>query len=278
MALGWDYGSNIVDITYHSLAMNMRNTTESRAYGLDCYNPTDANTRDIQVRNSIDSGVPVLVLGGRGVPEWSIVLGYEIEDGIVKFFGRSYCDEGAADDELYTENRYALTKNYPGEGLIKLFDKSCDPLLPLEALRISLETCLEMFKPHEKFGYDAYNRMIQSFEENKFVTDWNSEGIIYTILINLTDARRAAYIYLNENAELLAGENKKKLLTTSSLYRDMFNTLMELKDEDDFDRGIITASEQTRNKYAAKLRSCLERERQAHGIIREILDNWQIIK
>ena len=50
--------------------------------------------------------------------------------------------------------------------------------------------------------------------------------------------------------------------------------LMSLKEEDNFDRNVIVNSKQTRDKYAAKLRSCVELERQAHGMIREILANW----
>lgn len=50
----------------------------------------------------------------------------------------------------------------------------------------------------------AYNKMIESFENNLFESQWNSEGDICTIIENLADARHAASIYLNENSRLLS--------------------------------------------------------------------------
>ena len=61
-----------------------------------------------------------------------------------------------------------------------------------------------MFKPHDNLGYSAYNKMIESFENNLFESQWNSEGDVCTIIENLADARRAASIYLNENSRLLS--------------------------------------------------------------------------
>lgn len=272
MCYGWDFGSNIVNTSYCSLGITAENNAPL-AFGMECYDPTDESTRDAQVCDSIDSGIPVLVLDGRGEPEWSIILGYERSDNGVKFFGRSYFDADAPADECFTDNQYTLMDHYPGCGP-KLY-RSCEPTSPLDALKCSLETCLAMFQPHEKFGYGAYNKMIESFENNHFKSDWNSEGNIDAILITLTDARRAAYMYLNENAELLNGENKKRMLLTASLYQEMFRTLESIIHDEDFNHSAIQQCEQTRKRFADRLRKCVELEQKAHDFVQELLSNWQ---
>ncbi|MDR0286355.1 MAG: hypothetical protein LBI03_01410 [Clostridiales bacterium] len=153
----------------------------------------------------------------------------------------------------------------------------------LAAFKISLEACLEMFAPNEKFGYGAYDMMIKSFMDNKFVSDWHGDGDIYTIFITLTDARRAAYIYLEEMANLLQGESKNDLLTVSVLYKNMFDIFYGLVNDYDFGEPLkrlethsfLTDSEEIRINIAEKLRRCKKLEYKAHDIIKRILENWE---
>ena len=291
MAYGWDPGSNIVNITYAHLGINS-DKNANRHYGIndkpiDMDKTTDEE-REVMARESIDAGVPVLVLGSRGPAEWGVLLGYEKSPDGFKYFGRSYFDDEyydyvAAANEIFTDNKYVLACNFPKKERQmfwgKLFNDSCEPSPALDALRVSLETCLEMFKPHERFGYGAYDKMIQGFENNKFKRDWGSDdnsrdGDVGSIIRNLTDARRAAHIYLTESAEILTGDNKAKLSKAASLYKGMFDTLQGVMPyEDDFDQNAMT--EETRRNFAEALRKCKDLEYKAHDIIKEILVNWE---
>lgn len=268
MAYGWDPGSSIVNITYFHLGINA-DQNANRLYGFDSFSIDDGVTRDEQVRNSIDSGIPVLILGGRCAPEWSIVLGYELTDGGTKYFGRSYFDNNAPDDEIYTENRYVLTNGYPGDWH-KLFNKTCEPTPALDALKLSLETCLKMFTPHDNFGYGAYDMMIKGFENNEF-------GHVCNIVGNLIDARRAAYVYLNVNARLLTGTNKSNLLAVSSLYNDIFNMLQDVLPYEKLHHGFdeSTISAEIRKELIEALRKSAILERQLRDIVTDILTNWR---
>ncbi len=267
---GWDAGSNILDlISYHlgtSITENMLHY-----YGWESYHPENADTRDREVMASLDKGIPVMVLGGRRAPEWSILLGYEKTADGVKFFGRSYFDKDAPSDECFTPNGYTWANNYPGEGEPLLFRKGSERVSFEDALKKSLETCLAMFHPHEKFGYGAYTCMIDSFHNNSFLTRWGSEGEIQTIIVTLTDARRAAATFLKDSAELLTGINADKLRKVSSMYAEIHQILLSIVQHESFNSKMIQNSKDLRECFTEKLECCLVLERDAHKLIADIV-------
>jgi len=279
MEYGWDPGSNIVDISYACLGIDSANNA-NRLYGIE-YTPiemdkTASDERGLLARVSLDSGIPVLIMGARGPAEWCLLLGYERTADGYSYFGRSYFDDDASKSELFTDNHYALANQFPDGGVYygKLFTGSCEPTQPLAALKVSLESCIEMFKPHQKFGYSAYDMMIDSFTENKYATPMNGNGDIVTIIRTLTDARRAAHIYLAKNAEILVGENKAMLLEAASLYKEMFDTLQSAMPYGEyFDQPCIT--EKKRNELAGALSKIAGLEHESHDIIRKILGSWE---
>jgi len=147
-----------------------------------------------------------------------------------------------------------------------------------DALKISLETRLKMFAPHEQFGYGAYDIMINSFENNVFNSTFRGDGNgeVKNTITSLIDAKRAAYIYLNDNAGLLAGDNKSDVIAVSLLYKDMFDTLQSVVSHNEFFKGFDqkNMNEETRIKFANALRHCKELKLQVHGIVEKILENW----
>ncbi|HBL84368.1 MAG: hypothetical protein A2Y17_04930 [Clostridiales bacterium GWF2_38_85] len=281
MIYGWDPGSSILDIIDAHLGLGTRGNA-NRFYGIDSYSIDNKDAGEKQFVKSIDAGIPVLILGGKLLPEWSILLGYEATTDGMKYFGRTYFDWMASENNemFFTENRYVLLDRYPKNSEWNIFfDKPCKPTPALDALKISLETCLKMFVPHDKFGYGAYEQMITGFKNNKYNSDFRGDGngVINNIIFNLIDARRAAYIYLNESAGLLMGVNKIKLLAVSSIYKDMFDTLQSVVPYEElchnFDQSTMT--EETRKKFVDALCKCKEMEYQVHKIVKEILDNWK---
>lgn len=284
MCYGWDPGSTIVNTSYNYLGFDNACGTDynaNRAFGFELCSVKDETRRNEMVLASIDSGVPVLQLGGRGEPEWNILTGYERTASGIKYFGRSYFDGSDPADEPYTENRYTLANKYPGDypGLfVKLFDKSCEPTSARDALKLSLETCLKMFAPTSKpkfedtankIGYGAYEFMIDGMSGNEY-------GEVRIHFGNLLDARRAAHIYLEESARLLSGENRKRLTSVSAMYKEMFDVLSAVLPydrlyRDEFESGL---SAELRGDIAAALKKMLLLEKQARVIVNDILNNW----
>ncbi|HBL84376.1 MAG: hypothetical protein A2Y17_04890 [Clostridiales bacterium GWF2_38_85] len=281
MIYGWDPGSSILDIIDAHLGLGTRGNA-NRFYGIDSYSIDNKDASEKQVVKSINAGIPVLILGGKLLPEWSILLGYEATAEGMKYFGRTYFDCIASENNemFFTENHYVLLDRYPNNAEWNIFfDKPCKPTHALDALKISLETCRKMFVPHDKFGYGAYEQMITGFKNNEYNSDFRGDGngVINNIIFNLIDARRAAYIYLNASAGLLMGENKIKLLAVSAIYKDMFDTLQSVIPYEklchNFDQSTMT--EETREKFINALRKCKEFEYKAQEIVKEILENWE---
>lgn len=98
---------------------------------------------------------------------------------------------------------------------------------------------------------------------------------MYSIFVAFTDARRAAHIYLTENANLLSGTNKNDLLTVASLYKNMFDIFQGIMSDHTFGEKITVESVETRNNISGKLRRCKELEFQVQEIVKKILDNWE---
>lgn len=276
MHYGWNPASNILDLTNYFLGTNITDIALS-CFGWECYQPENADIRDTAVMNSINTGIPVLILGGRYAPEWSILLGYERNDTGIKFFGRSYFDKNAPEDECFTENKYTFADKYPGERNPFLLRKIVNQTYtsPLKALKKSLETCILMFQPHEKIGYDAYNYMIESFRSNVFLSSWGSEGKIDTQIPVLADARRAASIYLKDSSELLTGENANKLKNVSHIYTELSEILNDISDHsDNYNLKTIRNNEKMRKYIVQKLEDCIVLEKNAHELIGAILNDW----
>ncbi len=206
----------------------------NRAFGVDVYSLADEAARDANVVRSLGAGVPVLVCGQRAAPEWTVVTGHAWRGGRTMFFGRTYFDyEIAKQGEVFTANGYRLADQYPGEVprvLLRFYDRRCEPLPALEALKKSLEMCVAIYEQpsgryNHRFGDSAYDVLIRGFELPVEEYRKRCSNDQYHIG-SLMDARRAAYIYLEESAALLAGDNRKRLLAVAALYRDMLDALL----------------------------------------------------
>ena len=287
MCYGWDPGSTTLNTSYAYLRgfKNACGTdgNANRAFGFEFHNVKDEAERDEQVRMSIDAGIPVLALGSRGDPEWCVITGYDRAQDGFRYFGRSYWDADASEsEERFTDNEYLLANNYPGEHpdiFLKLGDTACKPTSPRDALRRSLEACLRLFgrpkkRAHKRMGYGAYKYMIKSLNKNENTDGYSgaNAGLHFSILL---DARRAAYIYLEESAALLAGENKAKLLRVSAMYREMFDALSAVLPYEqcrNWQKPELTA--ELRQALITALRKMLSLEKQARVLVKEILKRW----
>ncbi len=278
----------------------------NRSFGVDVYSLADEAARNANVVRSLEAGVPALVCGQRAAPEWTVVTGHARRGGSTMFFGRTYFDyETAEQDEIFTANGYRLADQYPGEVpevLLRFYDRRCEPMPALEALKKSLEMCITIYEQpsgryNHRFGESAYDVLIQGFElpEEEYRKRCGSDQ--YHVG-SLMDARRAAYIYLEESAVLLAGENRKKLLAAAALYRDMLDTLLAAVP---YERTCAvfagSAQEQsgaelaqhhfppvgnsvpvwdgaTRARLVAALRKAVRLEREVRVLVRGILGSW----
>ena len=286
MCYGWNYGSSLINTSYHHQKIDC-DWNALRAFGIDYYTlgEQDKEAYGEHARKSIDAGFPVLLLGLNNPPEWCILTGYEKDGAEFKYFGRTYCDpDDIPENELYTGNRYVLGKNFPGEhpqGFFRLLDRPCEPTPPKDALKISLQTCLDMFKPNNevKFGCDAYAFMIESFNKNEYPDSFSKENaskeVIRFMLDLLLDERRAAHIHLSQSADLLSGENKTKLATAAGLFKEMHDTLYSVIPRDKQRKEEYALTPEFRKELADALRKMSALEKQARDIVADILNNWE---
>ncbi len=280
---GWDPGSTLVNTSYHGLQIDC-DWNATRAFGVDYHTlgEQDKKTYGEHARKSIDAGFPVLILGLIGPPEWCILTGYEKDGDGFKYFGRSYFDDDACRNESrVTDNRYTPAENFPGEypgGFFRLLDRVCEPTPPKDALKISLQTCLDMFKPNDKnHGYGACEFMIESFNKDEYLSTFSKKNVgkdIHILLRLLLDERRAAHIYLSQSADLLSGENKTKLATVADLYKDMHDALSGVVPYEKLRKKGFELSPEFRKDMVAALQRMVALEKQARVIVEDILDNW----
>ena len=259
------------------------------ALGISVYTLSDENEIREQAKKSIDNGVPLLLVGGRSEPEWTLACGYAIERSQCKFFGRTYFDlepKNVPENEIYTANQYYYFNGFPGwfpEGLTRFYDRKCQPIPQKTALKVSLETCVKMFEQsssqNHKYGYDAYDLLIRGFRLTEKEYKEKCGCGPYHIGC-LMDARRAAYIYLSESAQILDGENKTLLSKAANLYRSMLINLTEVIPYEKTSIYIYhdlfpSWDNATRDKLSDVLTENVALEKQVRTIVKEILENWE---
>ncbi len=275
------------------------------ALGLAVYTLKNEKKVWERAQKSIDGGVPVLLVGGRWAPEWTIACGYAAENGETKFFGRTYfdCQNNSAsakmienqstavpENEIYTPNKYFYLSEFPGwapGALTRFYDKTCKTISRKQALKTSLEMCINMFEqpPRQhghKFGFDAYDVLISGFELGDTAYQERCGNDHYH-LGSMQDARRAAYRYLAASADLLNGANNTKLLRAAEIYKKMLENMLQavpyeettpvFNDQSNFTSGTFH-NRQKRQELAAALKENKELERKVRELARDILANW----
>lgn len=216
-------------------------------YGIDVYSIRDAAERDNNVISSIEKGVPVLLCGGRGIPEWSLITGYFIENEKNRFFGRSYCDsffKSKQSDCAYTPDKYLLADRYPGDfpqDLMRFYDRPCSKIPFETALKNSLKICVaanEQTVMKEGpftyyFGQEAYTLLIKGLktEDNQtcLLNDCQNNTPNWPkaehYLGSIIDYRNAASVFLKEAAKKVEKIQAEQLEKTAKTYQDIVATL-----------------------------------------------------
>ena len=267
--------------------MAVNDTDLNSALGVEINWVADSNERDKKLRNELDAGRPAICMGQNGPPEWGLLTGYT---GGGNIFGRCYFDRqesGRLSDRAveYTENRYLKANDYPGfvpEYFVRFFDKPCQKADKKQVLKNSLAFCLNSFSgAWEKYqlGEEAYRIFIRGMQlsdgeyRNKCGNDQYFLGI-------LLDAGRAAQIYIENSASLLAGENQSRMLSIAGLYEKMNAAILDVIP---YEKTSIVFNEDASPKWENPLRKSLadalsqniEREKQIRAIVKDILNNWE---
>jgi len=255
-----------------------------RALGFAPYSIADESERRQKIKECLGKGIPVLCCGQRAEPEWGIITGYAKGEEV--FFGRTYFDyAGAKESEVFTEDEYYLADRFPGqypEALMKFFDKRCEAISPKEALKQSLETCIGTLRQgpgdhgHVR-GYEAYELWVRGLEDEATFDEFPAGTNGYHIDM-LQDARRCAYIYLEQGLELVSHSNRGRLGKAVELFRSMFDGLMAFAPYQGTDRSFNGRLEDwgmdRRRELAAVLRELCAMERQVEATFQTILGEW----
>ena len=251
-----------------------------RALGFDVYRIGNEGERRQRVVACIDRGIPVLCGEMRGWPEWGVIAGYA--DNGRLFYGRTYADYGGAEpDEVFTESRYFLANKYPGFD-VQFFDRRCEPLPPRDALKQSFEVCIGTLNQESEQlgytrGYQAYELWISGLEDLAGF-DVFTAGTNGYHLDCLRDARRCAYIYLEQSLGLLQDGNRRRLEKVVTLFKAMYSKLMAVAPYSGTETSFNGRDEDwgmtKREEFANVLRELCGMERQVEAEFRAILAAW----
>lgn len=225
----WDYSS--VD----GLVAYDYSTPAYKAFG---YKPIFAERVDKKYRedernniiNSLNINKPVLAINLRVAPEWGIITGYQ--DGGKTFLCRTYYDKEVIDKELGGVDQYLKADNWPF--IITHFGCKTTPPSDKENLMNSLRIMIDCNNVPEKrrcgyyMGYKAYEiwgadlRNEDLFANADDNTYWRYSSVNHFCMMALVDARRCAYKYLADSADLFTGRDKDIVLEVSDQYRRIY--------------------------------------------------------
>lgn len=162
------------------------------------------------------------------------------------------------------------------------FDRRCEAISPEEALRQSLAACIGTLNqgPGEYGyvrGYEAYALWIRGLEdEGKFeVFPAGTNGYHLDVL---RDARRCAYLYLEESLDLAPSVHRGRLQEAAQSFRTMFDRLMDFVPYEGTATSFNGRPEEwhmdRRRQLAAVLRELCGMERQVETLFQAILEQW----
>lgn len=157
---------------------------------------------------------PILAINLREAPEWGVITGYA--DGGKRLYCRTYFDgEYQNEQEEYLESEF-----WPF--LIQHFGEKKEERTLKQKLRASLQAMVDSFEAPLERGYyqgsEGYEHWIAGLKKDEL---WNEQSQVDdterrlevndAILLNLTDARRCAGVYLKECVSLLPEEDAVRL-------------------------------------------------------------------
>lgn len=192
----------------------------------------DRSSERIHIVDDIKNGKPVVAINLRIAPEWGVITGYRENGKII--LCRTYFDQ----EYLNDVNDYLESDFWPF--LIIHFGERKDKPSEYERLMTSLRVLVASFEAPCERGYyqgkEAYEKWIEGLQNESIWDCYNSKEDIERrlcvndyMLLNLIDARRCAYSYLNDNLNLLIGKKKELLALNIDLYEQVYNKLKDFR-------------------------------------------------
>ncbi|MDF2544385.1 MAG: helix-turn-helix protein [Herbinix sp.] len=237
-----------------------------------------------KIMRDIQNGKPVIAINLRIAPEWGIITGY-LENG-KSLLCRTYFDK----EYLNDKKDYLESDFWPF--LITHFGEIVERPTEEEIVKDSLNALLASFVAPCERGYyqgkEAYEKWIEGLKDEKLWDTSNRKedidrrlGVNDSMLLNLIDARRCAYQYLNEVMEKFEGDRKEKLFEVVMSYKQMyemleaFRTKLLTMNQDNIKYNEIV----TKREYSASFRSeqvtllnrAIELEDEIVTIVRDIM-------
>ncbi|MHA2139601.1 MAG: hypothetical protein ACW98G_17085 [Candidatus Hodarchaeales archaeon] len=170
-----------------------------------------AEARNI-IKKSLDSGLPVIGIDLRKVPEWGIICGYEGDT----FYVRDYFDNKS--DEYVPMTKFPWIIHI----LEELSESKSKKELILEQLQKVVTSFEVPFVDNQyhngRAGFQFWIDQINDDEahKDKFAGHWHLNGWLYDLLY---DARNAAHMFLLNIADLFSGDKRDKLLEVREKYK-----------------------------------------------------------
>lgn len=245
--------------------------------------------RDLRVRESIDRGLPVMLIEPRVEMEWGVLCGYT-SDG--NFYGRSYFDYLRPDErDCFTNNYYYLADSYPGADPERIyFLQERTMMLPRhKALKASLKTAQRLYKADTRgngqyvFGTAAYDVLIRGLrcEDEAFaaISSYGTTENGILLLSRLIDARKAAAMFWMMQLKYISDRNVSLIRDLIGLYQQMVGALEALLPEELLRNALngypVRAwTKEFRRGLADALSECKRWEIQVLKKIESVLKQW----
>lgn len=292
----WDYSSADGLVAYDYA------TPGYKAFGYtpvwaDRIDKKDRKTERQNIINSIKNKKPPIAINLRVAPEWGVITGY-FEDG-KRLLCRSYFDSDIFDNKFPTEKEqtdfieemkktkgYLYVDNWPFA--IAHFSRKGNVPGDSENFLNSLKVKIDSMRIQENRGYKMGYAAFESWREGLLDLDWYNNAdnesfarrlsVNHFCMLSLVDARRCAFVYLEQSAELFNGAAKRLILEMAGIYSQINAKLSKLFSELPDDCKAKAAepknlwTEELRERQAELLGDIATQERRTDKLSEEIIN------
>lgn len=283
---GWDYSSVDGLVAYDYASVGYKAFGFKPKFADRISKETRADERKY-ILNQIACNMPVLGINLRVAPEWGVICGYK-ENGSDLFCRTKYDAEiiNSKDFEKGKLNPYdyLLADNWPF--IITYFSEQSVPPSDKENLLNSLRVFIDCSKQNNcrgyAMGFNAYQTWQNDLSDDEWYENNDDEQVARRFSVNqfctlaLSDARKSAYIYLNDNKALLPEclSQMNEIVNLFKIISEKAQKIHTMLDSKEYLEGIKARAFWTKEKrevQADLLEQMLTAEKEAAEIAEKII-------
>lgn len=281
----WDYSSvdGLVAYDYATPAYRAFGYTADFTTRVDKEERSEIRKKIVK---DIRSNVPVLGINLRVAPEWGVICGYK-ENGD-SLFCRTKYDREILNSEEYEKRKqnpydYLFVDNWPF--IITFFGNKTVSLTKKENLINSMRIFVDCNMQERNVGYTLGRKAYETWNNDLVDETWydnhNDEQLERRFSVNqfcvlaLHDARRSAYVYLNENKDIMPNKSHE-MDSIVKLFQNTVEKAQQIRSMLDFGENMEEVkirelwTKELRDKQAVILMEMCELEQEALVIAAQV--------